>query len=251
MRWNGHPVLQTAFRLLGPLVFCELCTELAFFLCSLCRMEDALLVTGGGALLAIPFLFASYRKQRNTDLRKSGSVIFRGCSFSFLAGVGACLCLNPVILNLFSGSYGWDETRAVLYEAPLFLRAAVTLLLAPVAEELIFRGLIRTELRQWMDSAVAMLFGAALFGLYHGNISQGIYAFLLGICLELVCNWSHSLLPAIFLHAGANAAALCFTQFKTVMQDLFQVPYAYLPAAAGLCLAALTLYKTKEVFCES
>ena len=251
MRWKEHQGLQTALCLLGPLVFYEVCMELASFFCAFFQIQDELAITGGGALFALPFLFAAYRKKKDRNFKKSREVLARGCLFSFLAGVGVCLFLNIVILKLLPASHGWEETRAILYEAPLLFRAVVTILLTPAAEELIFRGLMRTTLRQCMEPVLAMLFGAAIFGLYHGNISQGIYAFLLGIGLELVCTWSKSLLPAFFLHAGANAAALCFTQLQTVTQNRFSVSYVYAFAAAGLCLAALAFYKTKEVFLKS
>ena len=126
----------------------------------------------------------------------------------------------------------------------------MTVVFAPLTEEVLFRGLIRTELRTHMKPRAAALLGALLFGLYHGNISQGIYAFLLALCLEPVCEWSGCLLPAVFLHAGANGAAICFTALESGVPAASGGQSA-LAVAAGMVLTAAALYKTKEVFGKS
>ena len=63
---------------------------------------------------------------------------------------------------------------------------ALTLAAAPMMEEAVFRlgiyGLLRRKLR---PKAAAFL-SALAFGFYHGNMIQGIYAFLLGFVLAWV-----------------------------------------------------------------
>ena len=56
MENKDNKALRTAFWLLGPLLFYELCTEAAGLACSLFGTQDAMAVTGGGAFLALPFL---------------------------------------------------------------------------------------------------------------------------------------------------------------------------------------------------
>ena len=68
MENKDNKALRTAFWLLGPLLFYELCTEAAGLACSLFGTQDAMAVTGGGALLALPFLYAAYRKKRSMDI---------------------------------------------------------------------------------------------------------------------------------------------------------------------------------------
>ena len=252
MENKDNKALRTAFWLLGPLLFYELCTEAAGLACSLFGTQDAMTVTGGGALLALPFLYAAYRKKRSMDMKPMSYPrhLPAGCFFTAVAGSGACLFLN-VLLKALMLSDGWSSTREAVYGASLVPRALVTVLLAPLTEELLFRGLIRTELRTHMRTHTAAFLGALLFGLYHGNVSQGIYAFLLALCLELVCEWSGSLLPAVCLHAGANGAAICLTALMSGHAEVFNLPAATFFAAAGAVLAAAALYKTKEVFSKS
>ena len=70
MKNKENKAFRTAFWLLGPLIFYELCTEASAWVCSLFGTQDALLVTGGGALLALPFLYAAYRKKLQVDVRE-------------------------------------------------------------------------------------------------------------------------------------------------------------------------------------
>lgn len=78
-------------------------------------------------------------------------------------------------------------------------------ILAPVLEEMLFRGIIlRSFLGQYSKWA-AILGSAALFGFAHMNI----YQFAVGLVLGIVAGWlyerSRSLLPCIVLHAGYNS----------------------------------------------
>lgn len=57
-----------------------------------------------------------------------------------------------------------------------------TVLVAPVVEELIFRGLVLRGLEKY-GKIFAILISAILFGLFHGNIVQGPYAFAVGLVL--------------------------------------------------------------------
>lgn len=275
MKNKENQAFLTALRLLGPLIFYELCMEAAGWVCSLFGTQDAMAVTGSGALLAFPFLYAAYRRKRAAEEAQMRHVPVQnmdpaqhvagmpcagqlqrrrhlpaGCVCSALAGIGACLCLNVLLQVLLRPSDGWNSTREAVYGASVAAQVLVTVVLAPLVEELLFRGLIRTELRTHMKPRGAALLGALLFGLYHGNISQGIYAFLLALCLELVCEWSGLLLPAVFLHAGANGASVCLTALTSALPVPFGTRSIVAFAAAGGILTVAALYKTKEVFCK-
>ena len=82
--------------------------------------------------------------------------------------------------------------------------------LAPVAEEMVFRGAI---LRRLLDATgrrmawIAIVVTAALFGLVHGNMVQGINAFLLGLILGWMYVRTRSVVPGIVFHFTNNAIA--------------------------------------------
>jgi membrane protease YdiL (CAAX protease family) len=81
----------------------------------------------------------------------------------------------------------------------MFLYASV---LAPVWEELLFRGWILRTLRPY-GKRFAILGSAVLFGLFHGNLLQTPYALLVGLLLGYV-TVEYSLFWSIALHTFNN-----------------------------------------------
>ena len=95
-----------------------------------------------------------------------------------------------------------------------FLWAVSTLLLPPLTEEIIFRGLIMRYLRRAGACFVlANLLQAVLFGIFHQNLIQGVYAALLGFLLGYLAWRYDSLLVPIFMH-------FLYNLFGTVVVDL-------------------------------
>lgn len=89
-----------------------------------------------------------------------------------------------------------------------------TLILPPLVEEIVFRGLILTYLRRaGIGVVLAIGIQAVLFGVYHGNLIQGVYAAILGIVLGYLVIRYNSLVAPMFMH-------FCFNLFGTLLVDL-------------------------------
>ena len=73
---------------------------------------------------------------------------------------------------------------------------------APVAEEILFRGLILRKLQPY-GKRFAIVLSALLFGIFHGNLVQIPYAFLVGLVLGYVA-MEHNILWAMVLHMFNN-----------------------------------------------
>lgn len=96
-----------------------------------------------------------------------------------------------------------------------------TLVLPPLVEEAGFRGLGLTYLeRAGVSFAVANIVQALAFGIFHMNLTQGIYTFVLGLALGYVTHRSGSIAPAMLMH-------LVYNLMGTLGSDLI---YSYLPA---------------------
>lgn len=91
------------------------------------------------------------------------------------------------------------------------LTLVVTVLLAPVGEELIFRGVIMGYAKRLMPFFVANFLQAVLFGVYHMNLVQGTYAFLMGLLLGYLVKKCDSLLASISVHFIINGSANLLT----------------------------------------
>ena len=100
---------------------------------------------------------------------------------------------------------GRDGTLAVLGVC------ALTTVLAPICEELLFRGFIFRSLSSWRGPWPAALVTGLLFGGVHGLSAPAVDLLplaVLGVGLCAVYQWTGSLYPCIAMHAVNNAIAL-------------------------------------------
>jgi len=95
----------------------------------------------------------------------------------------------------------------------------VAALMAPVLEEMIFRGLFQTVIRSLLETRssglegryhawIAIFITSGLFSMVHGNVPHWPALFLLGICLGYAYEKSGSLFRPIFIHAFFNAVTV-------------------------------------------
>lgn len=87
--------------------------------------------------------------------------------------------------------------------------AVLAILVAPISEEILFRGLVYNLLRKRLSVLPAALLQAAAFGLLHPfgfvvSVATGVA----GVALALVYEWRKTLLTLVLLHALLNAAAV-------------------------------------------
>lgn len=178
------------------------------------RMTDAMTqASGWGYLLAVAvgfvilLLWKKPRYIRQTILQK-GSAMTAGSFFALVCLVFGCqlpaqllsYCLDW-ISRLLGGSFGeMMEQNAVDTDAlPMWLYVCLA---APVAEELLFRGLLLRSLEPY-GKKFAIVVSSVLFGLFHGNPVQTPYAFLVGLLLGYVATEYH-VVWAIVLHIMNN-----------------------------------------------
>lgn len=84
------------------------------------------------------------------------------------------------------------------------LMAVYSVLVAPICEEIIFRGVTLHYARKSMPFWGANLLQAALFGVYHMNVVQGVYAFFVGLVCGYIFKVGQSLYLAIGFHIAFN-----------------------------------------------
>ena len=107
-----------------------------------------------------------------------------------------------MILNIFGLSAMAALESATLSGVDSFSMFLYAGLLAPVAEEILFRGLILRNLLPY-GKKIAIFVSALLFGLYHGNIIQSPFAFAVGLVLGFVAV-EYNIVWAMALHMFNN-----------------------------------------------
>ena len=150
-------------------------------------------------LVAAPVLIHFYRKE--TSLHGNRLPDLR-CGFRlFVAGAVCSVMFRLAFSVLGTGGYR-------------LLQFIVLLVASPLWEELFFRGVLFVQLKKRFSVSRAAVISALCFGLYHGNLSQGIYAFLMGLLLVSAMERYQTVAAPIAVHMGANMAALVLELVK-------------------------------------
>ncbi len=146
---------------------------------------------------------------------------------------GMLSLLQPIFRQLFS-NYMQVVGSILNHRLPMVLLYVV--LIAPITEELIFRGVMLEKLKADLPFYGANLIQAAAFGIYHWNIIQGIYAFSIGLLLGYVRRSFRSLTASVLLHMAINGAA-----FLVVLLPNSTASFV-LSAVLGLLVSVLLCY---------
>lgn len=93
--------------------------------------------------------------------------------------------------------------------------------LAPISEELIFRGVTMRIARKSFPFWIANIMQALFFGIFHLNIIQGCYAFALGLFLGYVCEYGGSIYHAILFHFLFNLWGTTVSDLLTTLSPTF------------------------------
>ncbi|MCB2312865.1 CPBP family intramembrane metalloprotease [Clostridium tagluense] len=83
--------------------------------------------------------------------------------------------------------------------SPIILILSVAVI-APIYEEVIFRGILLKGMANKINPTVALVVSALFFALMHGNIPQGINAFLIGLIIGAIYLNTGSIYLCIFSH---------------------------------------------------
>ncbi|HHV13556.1 MAG TPA: CPBP family intramembrane metalloprotease [Clostridiales bacterium] len=116
------------------------------------------------------------------------------------------------VLGLLSGHFPktFDEyanTIGNILSGNGVVVAIMTVVIAPITEELIFRGVTLHVANRHVPFLAANILQAILFGIYHGNLVQGIYAAGFGFILGLLYQKYRTVYAPILLHMLVNASA--------------------------------------------
>jgi hypothetical protein len=119
---------------------------------------------------------------------------------------------NLVAMRLFQGHESplnpaisqFADSRDALYQALLFFQAAA---MAPLVEEVMFRGVFFTSLAPRVGATSAMVLTSAVFAVLHPQLPLGFLGiFTLGLAFNMLYRLRGSLVPSIVAHALNNGA---------------------------------------------
>lgn len=161
--------------------------------------------------------------------------------------------VGNIIMYILSAVMRYDYANGlndIVSNSPVWMTFVATCICAPLGEEFLFRKLLIDRTRGYGDRTAILLSGL-LFALFHGNLFQFFYAFLLGLILAYMYTRSGNLWWCVAMHAVVNllgsiiipgiasvlpADGVSFTNPWQILATLFLVAWQY-----GFIIMAIVL----------
>lgn len=160
-------------------------------------------------------------------------------------GLSRLLSLLPI--DNIMGSY--ENTQELLMAGKLLIQIVSISVLIPMTEELIYRGLVCERLKRLVGDKIAIVASAILFALFHFNLLQAIYAFIIGLVLGYLYIKYDNVMYCIILHSVANLTAVLVNYFKisqTINRFLLLYLVVMIIELAVAIFASYKIYKSKD-----
>lgn len=161
--------------------------------------------------------------------------------------LGAALVIPGVrVLGWMPASYA----ELPVVEGVLAVALLKHVLIGPIIEEVVFRGLLLNLARRYLPAAVAIGLSVALFAIPHlaKNVGVTLLAAPMGCLLAAMVVRSGSLLPGIFCHVGFNLAASLSFVFLAPAGASFAAMAESFPAWTVVVSVVLAAFAGAAVF---
>lgn len=173
---------------------------------------DATLRVTIAAAVTLPMFAGMYQRDRQIWKREEKSITWYAALFTAAGAVVLNITLSRVVL-WFAELEGFSNAaQKELFAGEMVFQIIGTGLLVPVTEEILFRGLVYQRLERYLPAVPAVGLGAVLFALYHGNPTQILFAFPMGVLLNLLYRHYGNVKMPILFHAASNLGAIFLQQ---------------------------------------
>jgi len=182
----------------------------------------------GQSFLVVPVMIFLLRK--NYSLTKSlrfNPVSMNTVFATFFLSLGAMVIsdeINMLVNMVIPTPDSFLQIEAMLTpDNPLSLVLLIftIVILAPVGEEILFRGFLQKYLENaWGDITRAILFSSLFFAVIHFNPYWMIQIYFLGILLGFLAWRTNSIIPCIIFHIIINGTSLLFASMGESFEAL-------------------------------
>ncbi len=197
--------------LITPLLLHMIISEVTVLLAG--HHLDAACCASLAALLMLPIAFWMQKKQKREG---SAAAVRLLMGRQFVTAAGLCFVGGGILNLLWSGVMNLfqitekfsNAAQEQLLGSQILIQIVGLGFLVPLAEEMIFRGLIYRRMKLWFPAFLSVILSALLFAVYHGNPIQMIYAFPMAVILAVLLEKGKSMVFPVLFHMGANLAAV-------------------------------------------
>lgn len=165
----------------------------------------------------------------------------------FILGGCAALAVNIlfVLVGFTGSSADYEQVAQKQFALPLWAGIVLYGIVSPLAEEIVFRGIVYNRLRRQYTKWIAIVGSALLFGLYHGNVVQALYGFVLGVLIAVLYEKYGSFAVPVILHSAANIFVYVVTSVTEMDVAVMTVPVLMVCLVLFIVLFVMCLNKSE------
>lgn len=213
----GRAFLTSIKPLLLYILMPALCMSIGYVAFHLDMSASEFFSYGGNFYTAVGMSFTLFLLYRGS--KKKGSSFFEDATFSlhgvskgkaacfFCFGLACAVCLSSLLTLLpeWGIMESYAGTSQAVFQGNDFLFIAVTtVLLAPLTEEIVFRGYMFNTLLQTFEEKTAVWIVSIVFALCHTQPVWILYSLGMGLLLTWISLREHNIFQGILLHIGFN-----------------------------------------------
>lgn len=173
-------------------------------------------------VIGLPWVIKGYRTNRKelglTALPTWSDLFFTPAAFIVYAILSFVLTMLASVFPFYDATQAQDTGFTQLGQGYEYVLAFATLVVvAPIAEEILFRGYLLGKLRKHLPLWLSIFLTSVLFGVVHFSFNVGVDVFALSIVLCILRVWTGRLAPSILLHMLKNGIAFYFLFINPVL----------------------------------
>lgn len=218
-------------------------------------MQSLLMIFAAVLTLLCLWVFFVIRKKKITEEANLKPFDKKYWPAVLTGSVGLCLLVNfgmnllPIPEDVLME---YAEASEGLMEGPFVLLLIANAIMAPVVEEILFRGLVFGRMRRAMPLWTALILSSVFFGLMHGQILWICYTTLVGLILGLVAWKTDSVWAPMFMHFAFNLFGTCISY---LVEEVTASACLVLTGVGALCLVVMLIlilkkYKNPALSCN-
>jgi len=182
-------------------------------------------------------------RKHNERFQYSGKATVALLTAGFFAGFNIIQVFVFSITDIMRFFPSYEELAGSISGGPFYIQVISIGIVAPVIEELVFRGVIMGRMR-WTPAWVMVIVQAVLFGAVHMNWFQSLYAFLAGLLLGYIYYKYRSIIMAIIGHMAYNLASVLIGEYLSE-DTAWAMVLALAAGAVAAVVCAVFLVKRK------
>lgn len=123
-------------------------------------------------------------------------------------------------------------------------------IISPLAEEVLFRGIIYNRMKKYFPLPLAILISSFLFAVYHQNIVQGVYAMIMGLLIVFAYYRYNTFLAPVLFHGVANISVFALSYSEEFYRTAVRLDVGIILIIASTVIFIIMQYISRKK-CES